>query len=161
MSKKSIITILLLMLMVGIISLYTTYTTFAIDEEAVKLNESTAEHNLIYSIKESSNQRVAVASKEEKFLDITLTNIYSSAVRYGTYYYLISPDNMPNNVEITVIEESQDPAEDTIEPDETKSISVRILNNSDYTIELILGAIVGFENGEIEDLVEAGEVLIK
>lgn len=158
MSKKSIIIVLLLMLMVGVISLY---TTFAIDEEAVKLNESTADRNLIYSIKQNSNQKVVVGSKEEKYLDITLTNIYESAVRYGTYYYLVSPESMPDNVEITVIEESVDLPEDTIEPNETKSISVKVANNSDYPIELILGAIVGFENGEIEDLVEAGEVLIK
>lgn len=158
MSKKMIVVILLLMLSVGIISLY---TTFAYDEENKVLEESTADHNLIYSIKENSNRQLTVASKEEKYIDITLKNTYESTVRYGMYYYLITPENMPDNVTITLSDESEDLLENTIKPAQTRSISIKVINNSDYPIELIIGALVGFENGKIEDLVENGEVLIK
>ena len=95
MSKKSIIVILLIMLSIGIISLY---STFAYDEETAKLDESNANYNLIYSMKENSNMQVTVGSGEEKYIDITLENIYKSTVRYGMYYYLISPEKLPENV---------------------------------------------------------------
>lgn len=158
MSKKSIIVVLLLMLSIGIISLY---TTFAYDEEAAKLEESNADYNLIYSIKEKSNRQLTVASGEEKYVDITLENIYNSPVRYGMYYYLINPTNMPENVTITLANDSKDLLENIIKPSQTRSISIRVTNKSEYSIDLIIGALVGYENGKIEELVENGEVLIK
>jgi len=158
MSKKSIVVILLLMLSVGIISLY---TTFAYDEENKILEESLADYNLIYSIKEKSNKQLTVGTKEEKYIDITLKNTYNATVRYGMYYYLINHETMPENVTITLSDDSKDLLENTIKPDQTRSISLKVTNNSEYTIDLIIGALVGFENGKIEDLVENGEVLIK
>ena len=67
MSKKTIFIILLIMLSIGIVSLY---TTFAIDEEAKKLEDSNADYNLIYSIKENSNKILSISPKEEKYVDI-------------------------------------------------------------------------------------------
>ena len=43
----------------------------------------------------------------------------------------------------------------------SKSVSIKITNNSEYTIDVIIGALIGFEYGEIEDLLTPGEVLIK
>ena len=43
----------------------------------------------------------------------------------------------------------------------TEGETKKIENNSDYVINLIIGALIGFENGEIEDLITDGEVLIK
>ena len=158
MSKKSIIIVLLIMLSIGIISLY---TTFAYDEENTKLEESNADYNLIYSIKEKSNKQVTVGPKEEKYIDITLNNVYKSTVRYGMYYYLVSPQKLPENVKITLAEDSQDLLENIIKPKQTRSISIKVTNNSEYSVDLLIGALVGFENGKIEDLVKNGEVLIK
>ena len=158
MSKKSIIVILLLMLSVGIVSLY---TTFAYDEENRILEPSLADYNLIYSIKENSNKQLTVGPKEEKYIDITLKNTYKSTVRYGMYYYLINPTKLPENVTINLSEDSEDLLENNIKPEQIRSISIKITNNSEHQIELIIGALVGFENGKIEDLVENGEVLIK
>ena len=158
MSKKSIIVILLLMLSVGIVSLY---TTFAYDEENRTLEPSLADYNLIYSIKENSNKQLTVGPKEEKYIDITLKNTYKSTVRYGMYYYLINPVKLPENVTINLSEDSEDLLENNIKPEQIRSISIKITNNSEHQIELIIGALVGFENGKIEDLVENGEVLIK
>ena len=158
MSKKSIIVILLIMLSIGIISVY---STFAYDEEAAKLDESNADYNLIYSMKENSNKQVTVGSGEEKYIDITLENTYESTVRYGMYYYLISPNSMPENVTIELAEDSKDLLENTIKPEQTRSISLKISNNSKYNVTMQVGALIGFENGNIEELVEKGEVLIK
>lgn len=158
MSKKSILVILLLMLSIGIISLY---TTFAYDEENKILEPSTADYNLIYSIKEKSNKQLTVNPNEEKYIDISLKNIYKSTVRYGMYYYPITPTSLPENVKITLAEDSKDLLENNIKPEQTRSISIKITNDSDHQINLIIGALVGFENGKIEDLVENGEVLIK
>lgn len=159
MSKKSILVILFLMLLsVGGLTLY---NTFAYNEEASKLDESIADYNLIYSLKENSNKHILVSPKEEKYIDIELNNTYSSTVKYGMYYYLVSPNNMPDNVRITLSEDSVNPVEDTIKASETKIVSIKINNESDYNIDLVIGALIGFENGDIKDLIKNGEVLIK
>ena len=160
MSKNKIIIFLLILLSIGIISLYTTY---AFEENNTIFDPSKLDSNnkLIYSLKESSNKEISVGPKEEKFIDINLQNTYSSTIRYGMYYYLISPTSLPDNVTITLSEDSIDLLENTIKPDESRSISIKINNNSEYAINLIIGALIGFEHGEIEELVTEGEVLIK
>lgn len=158
MTKKSITAVLLVMLLIGVLSLY---TTFAYDEEATKLDDSSADYNLIYSLKENSNRTVNVNQNEEKYIDVEFTNTYPSTVKYGMYYYLANLDKLPEGVSISVAPESVDPAEDTIKSGATKVVSIIINNASDYNIELIVGALIGFENGKTEDLLKAGEVLIK
>ena len=74
---------------------------------------------------------------------------------------MINPNALPENVEITLAEDSIDPLEDIIKPSQTRSVSIRINNSSEYSINLIIGALIGFEHGEIEELVTDGEVLIK
>lgn len=159
MSRNKILIGLLIMLSIGVISLYTTYgyegnNTFV--EEP-----SSSDYNLIYSLKESSNKEIIVGAKEEKFIDINLLNTYDNTIKYGMYYYLVSPDNLPENVIITLADGSTDLLENTIKPHQTRNISIRITNHSEYSINLIVGALIGFEHGEIQDLVTDGEVLIK
>ena len=159
MSKNKIIIFLLIMLSIGVISLYTTY---AFEENnIINYVESTSDYNIISSIKESTNKEISVNALEEKFIDVSLKNTYESTIKYGMYYYLISPDKLPDNVIITLSEDSEDILENTIKPDETRNISIKITNNSEYSINLIIGALIGFEHGEIEDLITDGEVLIK
>ncbi len=159
MSKKSIITVfVILVISFTIISLY---ATFAYNGESNKLADSEADYNLIYSLKESSNRQVTVAPNEEKYIDITLTNTYESTVKYGMYYYLISPKQKPDGLEITLAKESTDLLEDTIKPNQTRIISIQIKNTSTDNINLLVGALIGFENGDIADLVKDNEILIK
>lgn len=158
MSKRTIIIILLLMLSVGIISLY---STFAYDEETAKLDESSADYNLIYSMKKKSNRQISLGPNEEKYVDITLENIYDSTVRYGMYYYPITPEKLPENVIVKLTEDSKDLVENIIKPKQIRSISIKITNNSEYNITIQVGALIGFENGKIEELVKDGEILIK
>ena len=159
MNKKSIIIILLVVLFAGaIISLY---STFAYSEESTSLEESIADYNLIYSIKENSSTELNVAANEEKYVDITLYNPYNSTVKYGMYYYLMDVDFLPPETVISLAEESIDSLEDTIKPNQTRIVSIKVSNNADFPVGLEIGAIVGFENGNIEDLVQDGEILIK
>ncbi len=159
MNKKSIYIILFIMLLaVVILSLY---TTFAYDEEASKIDESTADYNLIYGLKETSNRQVTIAAQETKHIDIILSNTYNATIKYGMYYHLIKPNNMPNNVKISIAEESINQLQGTIKPNDTATISIMISNQSEYNLELIIGALVGFENGNIEELLGDNEVLIK
>ena len=159
MSKNKIMIVLLLMLSIGIVSLYTTY---AYEENNNIINEeSISNSNLIYSLKDSTNKEIVVNPNEVKFIDISLKNIYDATVRYGMYYYMISPEKLPENITITLAEDSIDALENIIKPGITKSVSIKIENNSDYVINLIIGALIGFENGKIEDLITDGEVLIK
>lgn len=159
MSKNKITILLLLMLSIGIVSLY---TTFAYEgNNNVVTEESSADKQLIYSLKSSSNKEIIVNANSEKFVDINLLNTYQSTIKYGMYYYMINPDKLPDNVIITLSPDSLDSLEDIIKPGDTRSISIKIANNSEYTINLIVGALIGFENGKIEDLITDGEVLIK
>ena len=159
MSKKSVYSIMFIMLFtIGILSLY---TTFAYDEEANQLDESNADYNLIYMLKDNSNKQIAVMSNETKYIDITLNNTYKSTVKYGMYYNLIAPNKMPNNVTISLAEDSENPLESTIKSGQSKIISIKIDNQSEYNIEIIIGALVGFENGNISELLKDGEVIIK
>ncbi len=158
MKKRTIIIILLILLSIGVISLY---STFAYNEESSNLDTSTADYNLVYSLKEKSNREVIINSMEEKYLSITLTNPYESTVKYGMYYYPITPDKLPDGVSITLAEDSKDLLENLIKPGQTRNVSIKITNNSDYQVEIIIGALVGFENGKIEDLLQSKEVLIK
>ncbi len=159
MSKNKIIVVLLIMLSICIISFYTTYAYE--ENEVVNEGASSSTSNLIYTLKESSNKEIVVGANEEKFIDINLKNTYETTIKYGMYYYMMSPTNLPDGVTITLAEDSEDLLEDTIKPAETKSISIRITNDSEYVINLIVGALIGFEYGEIEELVTAGEILIK
>ena len=116
---------------------------------------------IISSIKESTNKQISISALEEKFIDVSLKNTYESTIKYGMYYYLVTPEKLPDNIEITLADDSEDLLENTIKPNETRNVSIRITNNSEYSINLIIGALIGFEYGEIEDLVTDGEVLIK
>jgi len=160
MSKNKIIIVLLIMLSVSVISLYTTYA-YEDNNNTITEEPSNSDYNLIYSLTESSNKEIIISAKEEKFIDISLQNTYDATIKYGMYYYLINPTSLPENVTITLAEGSVDPLEDIIKAQETKTISIRITNDSEYTIDLVIGALIGFEKGEIEDLVTDGEVLIK
>lgn len=158
MSKNKIIIVLLFMLSIGIISLY---TTFAFEENNIIQEESDSTYNLMYSLKNSTNKEITINPNEEKFIDINLKNTYNSTIRYGMYYYMINPNKLPDNVTITLSDDSKDLLESTIKPDKEKYVSIKITNNSEYSINLIIGALIGFENGKIEELVTDGEVLIK
>lgn len=158
MSKNKIIIVLLALLSIGIISLY---TTFAYQGENAISEKSNSDYNLMYSLKEDTNKEITLKAHEEKFIDIKLTNTYNSVIKYGMYYYLIKPNKLPDNVSIALSMDSKASLEDTIKPADTKTVSIKITNNSEYTINLIVGALIGFENGNIEDLVTDGIVLIK
>ena len=159
MSKNKIIIVLLILLSIGVISLYTTYGLE--ENNATYVPTSDSDKTLIYSLKESSNKEISIGTKEEKFIDISLKNTYESTIRYGMYYYMISPSTLPDNVTITLSEDSEDLLENIIKPGQTRNISIKITNDSEYAINLIIGALIGFEHGEIEELVTDGEVLIK
>ena len=159
MSKNKIIIVLLIMLSIGIISLYTTYA-YEEDNNTI-IKEPVSDSNLIYLVKNSTNKEVSVGPKEQKFFDINLKNTYEATVRYGMYYYMINPEKLPDNVIITLAEGSEDALESTIKPDATKNVSLQITNNSNYAINLIIGALIGYEYGNMEELEKDGIILIK
>ena len=152
MNRNGIIVMLLIMLSIGIVSLYTTY---AYEEEYNNIikEQSDANYNVTVSIKDSKNKEIFLNSNEETFVDISLKNDKEKGtVGYGTYYYMKNPEKLPNGVNIALAEHSIDPLEGTMKEGESKNISIKITNNSEYTINLIIGALSGLENGKIEDL---------
>ena len=159
MSKKTIIIIL-----IGIIVAlggFTLYSTFAYDENSSKLGDSSADYNLIYSLKETSKNQTIVSAGETKYIDIAISNTYTANVRYAIYYRLVEPNKMPDKVSISLAEESQNKLQDIIKPGANGMVSIKITNDSEYNVDLIIGAVVGFENGNIEELLNDNERLIK
>lgn len=159
MNKKRIIAVLLVLLITGII--ISLYSTFALNEENNNLEKSIADYNLTYSIKESSKTKITVGGNETKYVDIVISNPYQATVKYGIYYYLENVDAISSKTIIELAEESTDALEDIITTKQTKNVSIKITNNETFPISFELGALVGFENGNIEDLVQSGETLIK
>lgn len=159
MQKKTIFIVLIIMtLAVSIISLY---SSFAYNEEAKSLGESSANYNLIFSLKDENNKQITVASGEEIYVDLDVTNSYDYNVKYGTYYYVVNPKSLPDGVIITKANNSDGELQDVIEAGGSTTISLKIDNNSKYNVDLIMGTLVGFENGDISDLVTDGINLIK
>ena len=159
MSKKSISLILFILIVsFGIISLY---TTFAYNEEENNLETSKADYNLIYSLKNTEREQINVGIGEEKYVDITLTNTYDSTVRYGACYKLINPKKVPDGLTVAFDEQSSGNAESLIEAGETVTVTIKVTNNSEYDVKMVVGALIGFENGNINDLLTDDEILIK
>ena len=154
MNKNKIIIVLLIMLSIGIVSLYTTY---AYEEEYNNFikEQSNANYNVELPVKDKDdkNKEIFLNSNEETFIDISIKNDKEKGtVGYGTYYYMKNPEKLPDGVTISLAEHSTDPLEGTMKEGESKNISIKITNNSEYTINLIIGALSGLENGKIEDL---------
>ena len=152
MSKNKVLIVLLMMLSIGIVSLYTTY---AYEEEYNNIikEQSNADYNVTVSIKDSKNKEIFLNSNEETFVDISLKNDKEKGtVGYGAYYYMKNPEKLPDGVTISLAEHSIDSLEGTMKEGESKNISIKITNNSEYTINLIIGVLSGLENGKIEDL---------
>ena len=74
---------------------------------------------------------------------------------------MISTVSTQNGFTASLSEDSQDVLTNIIKPSQTRTVSIKLTNNSTQQVEIILGALVGFEKGKIEDLVQNGEVLIK
>ena len=159
MSKKSILAFLLLMVIIlGGVSLY---STFAYDADSTDLEESTSDYNLIYSIKDLSNNRVYISSNETKFVDVEIINTYTSNVKYAMYYELLDLDKLPDNVKIELSDSSEGLLSDILTPSEKKIVTLKVTNNSLDDVGMVIGSVVGFENGNIVDLLTDKEVLIK
>ena len=159
MNKKQIIMLLLVLsLSLSIISIY---TTFAYDEEAALLDDSQANYNLVYSLKNSSNKNIYINSKDEIFIDIVITNTHEVNLKYGIYYKVINSKDDTKNIIINKADSSPDLLQSIIKPNETKTVSLQIKNEGDFSVNIEVGALVGFVQGRIEDLQKEGEILIK
>lgn len=155
LSKKSVIAVLMMILSFGIISIYSTY---AFDEEDATLGESKSDDIVTFVLGQKDANLVP---GEVKFIDVSLFNGNSGDVKYGMYYYSINPSRLPDGVKISLADDSDDPLEDIIKINESKSVSIRIENNSEYNINLRIGAFGGFVKDNIEYFETDNYVLIK
>lgn len=83
MKNKMIIISFALVVVIIVVSLY---TTFAYNDNNNGLTKSNADINLEYSTKDDNSQEVTINHGEEKYIDISLKNTYTSKVKYGIYY---------------------------------------------------------------------------
>ena len=92
-------------------------------------------------------------------MDIDITNPYNDTVQYGVTYSLISPTNLPEDVTIAESSLSKSSATGSIEANETKSISLVIVNNSTESLTVSFSVINGYKNGG--ELIVGTEKLIE
>ena len=156
--KKQIVLIITILAIFALI-IISIYSTFAYNEEASKLGDSDADYNLIYSLSESNTNETNIASGQEKYLDLEIINTYKSNVKFGIYYELVNPKTIPEGFEIRLIGSKS--SVDTLKPNEKRTVTVKINNNTDYNVSLIIGSLVGFENGDITELEKDNKILIK
>lgn len=157
MKRTIVLTITVLAILALVIISF--YSTFAYNEEASKLGDSIANYNLIYSLSESTDNETIIASGQEKYIDLKIKNTYDSIVQYGIYYEMLNPKTVPDGLEIKPIENAQ--TIDILKPNEERTIPLRIKNTSDYSVSLIIGSMIGFENGNVLDLINDNKILIK
>lgn len=157
--KKHILIISIVLLLLLVVA--SIYGTFAYSEKIKSLPPSKADYNIVYSLNEKANNEINILPKEKKFVSITLTNPYSKTVKYGMYYYLIEPETVLDGLNITLSKTSKNLLEDIIKPEQTKQVTLEITNKTDKSVKILVGALVGFEKGNISELVQKGEILIK
>ena len=158
MKNKMIIISFALVVVIIVVSLY---TTFAYNDNNNGLTKSNADINLEYSTKDDNSQEVIINHGEEKYIDISLKNTYTSKVKYGIYYKMISPNKTPSGLNITKDYRSQGLLESTLNKDEEALVTIKISNDSKYDFKLEIGSLIGFEKGDISTLVSDNQVLIK
>ncbi len=158
MKKRLIIIISIIIIFIGVLSIY---RTFAVNSNNNLKNETESDINLSYTLKNNDNMNVVVNAKEEKYVDMTLTNGYSEKVKYGIYYQMLDPKEVPNGLNVLIDNNSKNINEEIISPKEEKIVTVIIKNNTDNNITISLGSIIGFAQGDINALLEDNMILIK
>jgi hypothetical protein len=158
MKKRLIIIISIIIIFIGVLSIY---RTFAVNSNNNLKNETESDINLSYTLKNNDNMNVVVNAKEEKYVDMTLTKGYSEKVKYGIYYQMLDPKEVPNGLNVLIDNNSKNINEEIISPKEEKIVTVIIKNNTDNNITISLGSIIGFAQGDINALLEDNMILIK
>lgn len=137
MNKRKIALLIIVFISVIVISLYGTF--------AMITNTPTTTENVDFAfiIGKTTNQKVVISSNTTKTFDITLKNPYEGVLKYGIAY------SVENDYEINigVLNTSENLAEDTINEKETKVISLMINNPTTNDVTINLSLIIGYING--------------
>ncbi len=158
MKKRLILIGIILIITVGLLSLY---RTFSLSEEIENnVLPSSGDYLLTYSLKENTNN-ITVGVNETKYVDIKLKNIYSSSVKYGVYYIMNEPKQIVSDLIVSIDDSTENKNEEILESNEEKILTIKLVNNSEYNISLTLGSVVGFEQGDINTLIDDNMILIK
>lgn len=157
MKKRIFIIIFLIIVVVGLLSLY---NTFAFNKGNDNVDESFSDINLTYSLKDIKTMNISVSNNEEKYIDMNLRNIYNENVKYGVYYKMKEPKSVPDGLNVSVDENSKSGREEILKSNEEKTITIKIVNNSSYNVSLTLGSVVGFVQGDINNLLSDDMFLI-
>lgn len=149
MTKNKIAILIVIFISIIIVSLY---GTFAILTD--QMNES-EKFDYAFTIGKHTNQKIIIPSKKTKTFDVTLTNPYDGALKYGLTY------DIKNNydVNIGILNTSENSAQDIINSKETKVISIIINNPTENDVTINLALITGYINGG-ELIIEKGQQII-
>ena len=137
MGKKKIMLILIIIIALSIISLYGTF--------AMINNQATNNEDIDYAfvIGQNTNQEIIISPKMTKTFDITIENPYEGTLKYAIVY--TTKNN--TDIEIGVLNTSENPAQGTIESLTTKKISLIVNNTTDSTETMNISVVIGYING--------------
>lgn len=149
MSKNKIMIIIIIFISVIIISLYGTFAMIT-----NQVNE-TKNVDFAFIIGKNTNQEIIISSNTTKTFDITLDNPYEGPLNYGLTYSV----NENYDINIGVLNTSQNTYQDIIEAKESKIISLMINNPTEDDITVNISVVTGYINGG-ELIIENDQQLI-
>jgi len=149
MTKNKIMILIAIFVSIIIVSLYGTF--------AMITNQTISPEDVDFAfiIGKTTHQKIIISSNTTKTFDITLENPYEGALNYGLTY------SVENNYEINigVLNTSENLAQDTILEKETKIISLMINNPTENDVTINLSLVIGYLNGG-ELIIDNNQLLI-
>ncbi len=71
------------------------------------------------------------------------------------------PKQIVSDLIVSIDDSTENKNEEILESNEEKILTIKLVNNSEYNISLTLGSVVGFEQGDINTLIDDNMILIK
>jgi len=123
------------------------YSTYAINVYMDKTTSTNYDMALSFDISGALNNQTTVVAGQTKVFDVDVINNNDSTVKYGVVYQMISPTTLPSTVTLAQYADSKDSASGSIAPNETKTISIIVKNNSSSSVKIGFSVVSGFING--------------
>ena len=131
---------LLSLIVIGLISLslYSTYAMFTASIETDDIVNLTAS-TLPTSTEIVEYERITVEKNSEKTIEFTIKNSTSKTLYYGTWYEMIKPSSINDNIVVARQEESEKETLGQLNSSETAKVSLIVKNNTEANIIINLG----------------------
>ena len=144
--KEKFTFILIIFIIVIIMGLYQTFSLLT-DSAGISYSNNTKTYQFVIGGKEENE--LVISENDSKYIDVLIKNDKDLTLSYALYYNL---DKENEDVTIGYLKESNYKPNGTILENETKVISLKIINNSNDLVKITLGINNGIPNaGELKN----------